>query len=261
MVPLVCCFPLGPGLVPLRALFPIIIYARKALTCEHGRTCKKEQGSVGDCSTRPSGFPLHVLEHVYLIGDALNLKVVALHFIMQRQEVEGVPAGAPHLEVGKDVLGDNLSVEQVGVSQFANPGVGDDVEHELCCLLSRRFIRSAIGALCFVCRFGARTDNGRGDVVNVCIVGPDSFRLGECLVVASNLSSFRPNKANEVVDRTRFVIQDLKEEKSDGLSKSREVGVGRLSVDGLKVVKGVGEFCHNLFGGYAAPAKMAGPSS
>ena len=30
---------------------------------------------------------------------ALNLKVVALHFVMQRQEVEGVLASAPCLQV------------------------------------------------------------------------------------------------------------------------------------------------------------------
>ena len=147
MGPLVCCFTLGSGLVPLRALFLIIIGARKALTCEHGLTRKKEQGFIGDCSTCPSGLPLHVLEHVYVLGDALNLELVALHFIMQRQEVEGVPDSAPRLEVGNYVLGGNLGVERFGVSQFANPGVGNDGEHELCHILLRRFIRSVIGAL------------------------------------------------------------------------------------------------------------------
>ena len=174
---------------------------------------------------------------------------------MQHQEFEGVPAGE------NDVPGGHLCVERVGVLQFANPCVGDDGEHELCCLPSRRFIRSAIGALCFVCRFGARTDNGRSLVVYVCVVGTDSYRLGERLAVASDLSGFRPNKANEVVDRSRFVIRDLKEERNYGLSKSCEVGVGRLSVNGLEVVEGVGEFRHNILGSNAAPEKVVKPSS
>ena len=38
------------------------------------------------------------------------------------------------------------------------------------------------------------------------------------------------------MDGARFVIQDLKKERSDSLSKSREVGIGRLSVDGLEVI-------------------------
>ena len=64
----------------------------------------------GYCSSCPDGFPLRILEHVYVLGDALNHEVVALHFVMQRQEVEGVPVGAPRLEVGKYVLGSNLGV-------------------------------------------------------------------------------------------------------------------------------------------------------
>ena len=53
---------------------------------------------------------MRVLEHVYVLGDALDLEVVALYFVMKSQEIEGVPAVAPRLKVGKDVLGRNLSV-------------------------------------------------------------------------------------------------------------------------------------------------------
>ena len=42
---------------------------------------------------------LGILDHVDILGDSLDLEVVALHFVMQRQEVEGVPAGATRLEV------------------------------------------------------------------------------------------------------------------------------------------------------------------
>ena len=145
-------------------------------------------------------------------------------------------------------------------TQFADPGVGDNGDQKLCRLLSRRFIRSTIVALCLVCLFGARTYDNRSVVVNVCIVGPNSCRIREHLAVASNVSSLRPNKADEVVDRSRFVIGDLKEETSNGLSKSREVGVGWLSIDGIEVVEGVGGFFHNLLGSHTVPAKMAGPS-
>ena len=59
-------------------------------------------------------------------------------------------------------------------------------------------------------RLGARTDDGRSAVVYGCIVGPDSYGIGERLAVAGDVSSLRPNKANEVVDGSRFVIRDLK---------------------------------------------------
>ena len=74
--------PLRPGLVPFRALFPIIIGARKSLTCEQRRTGKYYQGLFGNCLPCPAGLPLRVLDNVYVLGDALDLEVVALHFIM-----------------------------------------------------------------------------------------------------------------------------------------------------------------------------------
>ena len=95
MGPLVGGFPLGPCIVSLRALFLIIIGARKALTCEHGRARKKEQGLVGYCSSFPAGLPLGVLEHVNVLGDSLDLEVLALNFVMQLQEAEDVPDGSP----------------------------------------------------------------------------------------------------------------------------------------------------------------------
>ena len=41
---------------------------------------------------------------------ALDLKVVALHLVMKRQEVKGVPAGTPRLEVCKKFFWADLSV-------------------------------------------------------------------------------------------------------------------------------------------------------
>ena len=63
------------------------------------------------------------------------------------------------------------------------------------------------------------------------------------------------------MDRSRFVVRDLEEERSDGLSKSCEVGVRRLSEDRREVVEGVGEFCHNILRSHAAPVKMVQLSS
>ena len=55
-----------------------------------------------------------------------------------------------------------------------------------------------------------------------------------------------------------FVIQDLQQEKRDGLPKSCQVGIGRLSVNWIEVIESVREFCHDLFWSHAAPSKMAG---
>ena len=58
---------------------------------------------------------LGVLDNIDIFGESLDLGVVALHFIMQRQEFKGVPAGAPRLEVCKEVFLADLSVYGVRV--------------------------------------------------------------------------------------------------------------------------------------------------
>ena len=165
---------------------------------------------MGYRSSFPAGLPLRVLEHVNVLGVSLDLEVVALHFVMQRQEVEGVPAGAPRLEVCNYILGHNLGVQRAGVVQFADPGVSNDGKNELCCFPSRRFVCSTIGTLCLVGHLGARMDDGHSAVVYGCIVGPDSCGMRERLTIASDVKSLRTNKADEVVDGSRFVIRDLK---------------------------------------------------
>ena len=60
--------------------------------------------------------------------------------------------------------------------------------------------------------------------------------------------------------RARFVIQDLEKEGRDDLPDSCKVGVGQLSGDRLKLIEGMGEFCHDIFGRHSA-SKMVRPSS
>ena len=58
-------------------------------------------------------MPLGVLENINILRDALNLKVVALQFVMQRQDAEGIPAGATYLQVCEKVFWADLGVEGV----------------------------------------------------------------------------------------------------------------------------------------------------
>ena len=73
---------------------------------------------------------LGVLEHIYILGDALDIEVIVLHFVVQCQKVEGVTNRAPRLEVRKEVLWCNLSVERIGVPKQSDTCVGDDGEDE-----------------------------------------------------------------------------------------------------------------------------------
>ena len=101
-----------------------------------------------------------------------------------------------------------------------DPDVGNNGEHELSRIPLHRFVCCAVRALGFVCRFGARTDDSQSVIVDIIVLRPDSFRLGERLTVASDVCGLRPNKAYQVVDYSRFVVRDLEEERRNGLSKS-----------------------------------------
>ena len=109
-------------------------------------------------------------------------------------------------------------------------------------------------------RFGAHSDNSRSVVVNCLVVCPDFCRFGERLAVVSDVCGLWPNKAYQIVNRSRLVVWDLEEERSDGLSKYCKLGVGWVSDDWLEVVEGVGEFRHNLLGRHGV-SKMARPLS
>ena len=60
--------------------------------------------------------------------------------------------------------------------------------------------------------------------------------------------------------RAHFVIRDLEKEECDNLPDSCEVRVGRLSGNQLELIKGMGDFSHDLFGRHCG-SKMACPSS
>ena len=113
---LVSKFPHGPRLFTLGPVFPVVILPGEALAGQHRRAGEKEEGVFCDGASRPAGLPLGILEHINILRDALNLKMVALHLVVQRQEFEGVPAGAPCLQVCKKIFEGDLRVNGVWVS-------------------------------------------------------------------------------------------------------------------------------------------------
>ena len=108
-------FPRGPRLVAIGPVFPVVIGPGEPLAGQHRRAGEKEEGVLCDGTARPAGLLLGVLEHINILGDALNLKMVELHLVVHRQEVDGVPAGAPCFQVCKQILGVDLHVNGVWV--------------------------------------------------------------------------------------------------------------------------------------------------
>ena len=109
---------------------------------------------------------LGVLKHIFILGDSLDLEVIALHFFMQRQKVKGVMARAPRLEVRKEVLRRDFSVERLSIPELWDPCVGNDGEDELCRLPSHYLVRRAVRVIRFMRRLCSCAENGRSVVVD-----------------------------------------------------------------------------------------------
>ena len=132
--------------------------------------------------------------------------------------------------------------------EFLHPCVFDEGEEELSSLSPRRLVGTAVGALCFVCSFRARTDEDCGIVINCHVVSSHLCGFEECRAVSHCVHCHRLNEANEVVCSSRFFIQDLEEERHHDLPDLREVGVGWLSIYRLELFERIGEFFHELLG-------------
>ena len=142
----------------------------------------------------------------------------------------------------------NVRIYCLWVSEFPYPCVFNDGKDELRSLLPRRLVGTAVGTLCFVHGFRAHTDDGCGIVINHCFVSSHSCGFDKFSAVACCVRSHQPNEADEVVCPSRFFIRDLEEERRHDLPDSREVRVGRLSIDQLELFEHIGEFRHNFFG-------------
>ena len=179
MGPLLTGIPIGLGFLVLGLIFSTSVGLGVLISCDHSRACEEEDRFVGDCSAASLRLILCILKHINILGDLLYFEVIALDFIMQHQEVEGMATCAPHLEVVKKRLWHNVSVKRLRVSEFLHPCILDDGEDELRRLLPRRLVGVTVGVLGFVHRFRARAGNSRGIFTDCCFVGANSCGFGK----------------------------------------------------------------------------------
>ena len=132
---------------------------------------------------------------------------------------------ASHLEVGEKRLWCGVGLKRISVSDFLHPRILDNGKDELQCLLPRRLVGAAVGAICLVHRFRARAEDRRDIVIDRHVVGANACGFRELRAIARCVRCHRPNEADEVAGSSRFVIQDLEEERRHDLPYSSEVGV------------------------------------
>ena len=91
--------PFDPSFVGLGAILLVAVRPQKLFRCEHHCRCEEKERFVSDRAAGSPRLRLGVLEHIDILGDALNFEVIALHLIMQCHKVEAVTTCASCLEV------------------------------------------------------------------------------------------------------------------------------------------------------------------
>ena len=85
---LVTDLPVGPVFLVLGSILPVVVCPGVLLSCEHHYAHKeKERFIVIFLAGWPRLF-LCILKHINIHRDPLYFNMIALHFIMQRQEVK-----------------------------------------------------------------------------------------------------------------------------------------------------------------------------
>ena len=247
-LPLVTGLPVGPGFLFLRYILPVVVCPWLFISCEHRRARKEEERLVGDCAAGSPRLLMCILEHINILRDPLYFEVIALHFIMQSQEVEGMVTCSPRLDVGEKRLWSDVSVKSLCVSELTHPRVFDNGEDERRSISPRHLVGAAVASLGFVRCFRARTDDGRGIVVDCRVISANYCGFDKFRSVARCVRCHRPNESDEVVCASCFIVRDLEEDRCHDLPDLCEVGIGRLAIYRLELFKRISKFCHNFFG-------------
>ena len=115
-----------------------------------------------------------------------------------------MPTCAPLLDVGKKRLWRNFGIKSLCVLEFLHPIILDNSEDEPRCLSPHRLVGAAVSLLGFVRRLCARTDDGRGVIIDRRVVGANYCGFDEFRTISCCIRCHRLNEANEVVCASHF---------------------------------------------------------
>jgi hypothetical protein len=110
--------------------FPIINLPQKILGRKDGRQSHHHKFDVGDGHARPLCLFLSILQHVDVLGNAIRLDVILMHFGAEGNHVNGMKSPAVGVLEGDNFKGQNLSVEGVGVLEVFEPDLIDGFSEE-----------------------------------------------------------------------------------------------------------------------------------
>ncbi len=132
--------------------------------CEDGRQSHHHKFDVGNGHARPLCLFLRVLQHVYVLGNAVRLDVKLMHVGAEGNHVDGMKSPAVGIEEGDNFKGQHLRVEGVGVLEVFEPDLVDGFAEKfggptLRCLVAGIVIKAGfVGCFCL-------NVNNRGGVV------------------------------------------------------------------------------------------------
>ncbi len=130
-------------------------------------------------------FLLGTLHHDNELGDDICLSVVLGHVQAEGDHVNGMQPPAVGIEVGHDLKGHDLCVENLGVLQVILPNLVNDVVEELGNPMFDCIVAGIVVEAGFVGGLGANTDDGCGVIGNVFVIEGKAGRpdkLGAAMV-------------------------------------------------------------------------------
>ncbi len=121
------------------------------------------------------------IHHDNELEDAIYLNVVLGHVQVEGDHVDGMQPLAVGVEVGHDLKGCDLQVENLDILQVDVPNLVQDIAEEFGNATFGCFVAGVVVEAGFVGSLGAITDEGRGIVCNVPVVEgevgrPDKLR-------------------------------------------------------------------------------------
>ncbi len=192
---------------------------------------------VGDGHARPLCLFLSILQHVDVLGNAVHLDVILMHFSAEGNHVYGMKSPVVGIKEGDNFKGQHLRVKGVGVLEVFEPDLVDGFSEEFGGPTLRRLVAGVVVKAGFVGRFRSNANDRGGIVCNVTIIEGQSDRAFECIAAMdSGVRHCIMQDGCEGVDPPELVVGDLHKDREERLQNQVEIVICWLPLDGGEAI-------------------------
>ena len=152
---------------------------------------------------------LCILQHYYVLGDAIRLHVILVHVDAEGDHVNGVELPAVDIKEGHDLEGRHLSVEGVGVLEVVVPDFVDGFMENFGGPTLGRLVTGKVIKAGFVGQFRVDANNRGGIVGNADVVERQVDGMDEGGAMVGGIPCRICEEAHEGIDPPELIVGDL----------------------------------------------------